>query len=71
MNLLETDDEDAALTRFGKLGYAIRHGPLLAPGEPAAKGDSFGKVLVVGHLREAITRLSPALPVELRGGVVN
>ena len=29
--------EDAALTWFGELGYAIGHGPQLAPGEPVAE----------------------------------
>ena len=30
--------EDAALTWFGKLGYAIVHGPHMAPGELRVKG---------------------------------
>ena len=29
--------EDAALEWFGELGYAVGHGPHLAPGEPAAE----------------------------------
>ena len=35
--LNESIVEDAALEWFGELGYAIGHGPYLAPGEPAAK----------------------------------
>ena len=58
--------EDAALTWFGELGYAIGHGPHLAPGEPAAERDSFGDVVLVGRLREAIRRLNPAIPEEAR-----
>lgn len=30
--------EDAALSWFGELGYAIGHGPHMAPGESAAEG---------------------------------
>jgi len=30
--------EDAARAWFAELGYAIGHGPHLAPGEPAAGG---------------------------------
>ena len=36
MSLYESIVEDAALTWFGELGYAVGHGPLTAPGEPAA-----------------------------------
>lgn len=54
--------EGAALEWFGELGYAVGLGPQLAPSEPAAERDSFGEVLLVGRLREAIRRLNPAIP---------
>jgi type I restriction enzyme R subunit len=60
MILNESIVEDAALEWFGELGYAIGHGPHLAPGEPAAARDSLGEVVLVGRLREAIRRLNPA-----------
>ena len=56
--------EDAALMWFGELGYAVGHGPHMAPGEPAAERDSFGDVLLAGRLRAAIWRLNPAIPDE-------
>ena len=37
MSLNESIVEDAALEWFGELGYAVGHGPHLAPGEPAAE----------------------------------
>ena len=37
MSLNESIVEDAALEWFGELGYAVGHGPHLAPGEPAAR----------------------------------
>ena len=50
MSLNESIVEDAALEWFGGLGYAIGHGPQLAPGEPAAEQDSFDEVaLARGH----------------------
>jgi type I restriction enzyme, R subunit len=61
MSLTESIVEDAALTWFGELGYAVGHGPHLAPGEAAAERDSFGEVVLVGRLREAIRRLNPAI----------
>jgi len=54
--------EEAALAWFSDLGYAIGPGPQLAPGEPAAERDSFGDVVLVERLREAIRRLNPAIP---------
>ena len=37
MSLNESIVEDAALEWFGQLGYAVGHGPQMAPGEPAAE----------------------------------
>ena len=62
MTLNESHVEEAALEWFGELGYAVVHGPQLAPGEPAAERDSLGEVVLVGRLREAIRRLNPAIP---------
>ncbi len=69
MSLDESIVEDAALEWFGELGYAVGHGPQLAPSEPAAERDSFGEVVLVGRLREAIRRLNPAIPEEARATI--
>ena len=37
ISINESIIEEAALEWFGKLGYAVGHGPHLAPGEPAAR----------------------------------
>ncbi len=66
MSLDESTVEAAALEWFESLGYAIGHGPHLAPGEPAAERDSFGDVVLAGRLREAIARLNPAIPADAR-----
>ena len=71
MSLNESIVEDAALEWFGELGYAVGHGPHLAPGEPAAERDSFSEVVLVGRLREAIRRLNPAIPEEARAVIRN
>ena len=69
MSLNESIVEDAALEWFGELGYAVGHGPQLAPGEPAAERDSFGEVVMIGRLREAIRRLNSAIPEEARATI--
>ncbi len=66
MSLNESIVEDAALTWFGELGYAVGHGPRIAPGEPATERDGFGEVVLVGRLREAIRRLNFSIPEEAR-----
>ena len=60
--LNESIVEDAALSWFRELGYSIESGPDLAPGEPAAERHSFGDVVLVGRLRDAISRLNREIP---------
>ncbi|MEI7733119.1 MAG: type I restriction endonuclease subunit R [Verrucomicrobiota bacterium] len=62
MSLNESIVEDAALEWFEELGYAVGHGPHLAPGEAAAERDSFGDVVLAGRLRQAIQRFNPKIP---------
>ncbi|MFO1004292.1 MAG: type I restriction endonuclease subunit R, partial [Planctomycetaceae bacterium] len=64
MSLNESIVEDAALDWFGELGFAIGHGPEIAPGEPGAERSSFGDVVLVERLRDAIHRLNPLIPEE-------
>jgi type I restriction enzyme R subunit len=66
MSFNESIVEDAALEWFEELGYAVGHGPHIAPGESAAERDSFREVILVGRLREAIERLNLAIPDEAR-----
>ncbi len=66
MSLNESILEEAALEWFGELGYAVGHGPQMAPGEVEAERDTFGDVVLVGRLREAISRLNPSVPGEAR-----
>ena len=56
MSLNESIVEEAALTWFGELGYVVRYGPQVAPGEPGAERDAFGDVVLMGRLREALQR---------------
>jgi len=68
MSLNESHVEDAALEWFGEVVPQTREvglGPQLAPGEPASRDcgrDSFGELVLVGRLCEAIRRLNPVIP---------
>ncbi|MCB1674937.1 MAG: type I restriction endonuclease subunit R, partial [Halioglobus sp.] len=66
MSLNESMVEDATLDWFKQLGFAVGHGPQMAPGEPATERDSFGDVVLVARLRDAIQRLNPAIPADAR-----
>jgi type I restriction enzyme R subunit len=70
MNLNESIVEEAALEWFGEMGYAVGHGPQMAPGEPAAERQSFGDVVLVDRLREALRRLNRDIPEEAREDAV-
>lgn len=62
--LNESTVENAALAWFYELGYAVAHGPNMAPGEPAAERKTFADVLLVARLRDAIARLNPYIPAD-------
>ncbi len=56
--------EEAALAWFTELGYAILHGPEIAPGELFAERQNYGQVVLEDRLRQALVRLNPDLPPE-------
>jgi len=60
----ESHVEEAALGWLGDLGYTILNGPEIAPGEPSAERAGYGQVVLEGRLREALTGLNRALPME-------
>jgi type I restriction enzyme R subunit len=76
MSLNESIVEEAALEWFGELGYAVGHGPQMAPGEHAegtltpalsqGERESYSEVVLVGRLRAALRLLNPAIPEDAR-----
>jgi type I restriction enzyme, R subunit len=56
--------EDAALAWLGSLGWTVKHGPEIAPGELAAERADYGQVVIAQRLRDALGRLNQALPAE-------
>jgi len=51
--------EQAALGWLKTLGYAIRNGVAIAPGEPAAERDDYRQVVLETRLLQALQRLNP------------
>ena len=62
--LTESTVEEAALEIFGALNYTILHGPTIAPGEMFAERTSYGDVVLLKRLREALTRINPQIPAD-------
>jgi len=60
----ESTVEEAALELFSSLGYAVLHGPDIAPGELFAERASYSEVVLVGRLRQALARINPKVPAE-------
>ena len=76
MSLNESIVEDAALTWFGELGNSCLGAEALTPTLSQGERESYGEVLLVGRLREAIRWLNPAIPEEaredgMRGGALH
>ncbi len=60
----ESTVEQAALAWLESVGWSVRHGAEIAPGEFAAERDDYGQVMLSQRLRDALGRLNPALPAE-------
>lgn len=60
--LTESIVEQATLDWLAEIQYAVLYGPTIAPDEPAAERTSFGEVVLVGRLREALERINPKIP---------
>jgi len=60
----ESHVEEAALAWLHDAGWAIAHGPDIAPDMPGAERRDFGEVILADRLRAALARLNPQLPAE-------
>jgi type I restriction enzyme, R subunit len=52
--------EQALLDWLGELGYEVRRGIEIAPGEAAAERDDYREVLLEARLRRSLTKINPA-----------
>jgi type I restriction enzyme R subunit len=63
-SICETTVEEAALAWLESLGWEVKHGPEIAPGELFAERADYGQVVLERRLRDALARLNPVLPAE-------
>ncbi len=53
----ESTVEQAALAWLESIGWPVRSGPQIAPGEPTAERDEYGQVVLERRLRDALGQL--------------
>jgi type I restriction enzyme, R subunit len=56
--------EQAALAWLESLGWAVKHGPEIAPGELFAERSAYGQAVLEQRLHDALAWLNPQLPFE-------
>ena len=60
----EADLEAVVLDLLGTLGWSVRHGPEIAPGELAAERGDYREVVLIERLRDAVVGLNPGIPLD-------
>ena len=58
----ESEVESVALAWLESLGWSVRHGLDVAPGEAGAERANYAQVLLDTRLRNVLARLNPTLP---------
>ena len=66
VKLTENAIEDFAITVLEGLGYSYLYAPTIAPDGDNPERASFGDVVLEGRLREALHRINPYIPSDLR-----
>ena len=60
----ETDLESVVLDLLATLGWSVRYGPEIAPGESAAERNDYREVVLIERLRDAVAGLNPGVPLD-------
>ena len=68
--ITEAEVEQATLDWLSGLGWAVAHGPDIAPDTPNAERDDYGQVVLERRLRDALAELNPGLSAEALGDAV-
>ena len=59
--ITESDVEEGALAWLEDLGWAVAHGPDIAPDTPGAERADYRQVVLERRLRDALAALNPVL----------
>ena len=64
--ITESNVEEAALEILSDLGYKTLYGPDIAPDGISPERKSYSDVILVQRLRDAVNRINPNIPGEVR-----
>lgn len=67
----ESHVEEASLAWLEELGYSIASGPDLGPDGSTPERASYGDVVLVDRLRQAVADLNPNIPEDIRNDVLS
>jgi len=67
----ESHVEEASLAWLEELGYSIASGPDLGPDGSTPERASYGDVVLVDRLRQAVADLNPHIPEDIRNDVLS
>uniref|UniRef100_UPI0026019685 type I restriction endonuclease n=1 Tax=Acidocella sp. TaxID=50710 RepID=UPI0026019685 len=70
MRLTESHVEDAALAWVSELGYAVLHGPDIAPDSTRPERTSYDEVILPARLNDAVARLNPTIPEDAQAEAI-
>ena len=60
----ESDVEDTAMEWLADVGWTVRNGADIVPGQAGSERATYEQVVLEGRLRDALARLNPDLPDE-------
>jgi len=56
--------EQTTLAWFESIGYSVRSGPSISPGEPGVEREDYDQVVLLGRLQTALKNINPNIPTD-------
>jgi len=56
--------EQTALAWFESIGYSVRSGPSISPGEPGVEREYYDQIVLLGRLQAGLENINPNIPTD-------
>lgn len=70
MKITESDIEKFAIELLEKQGFQYLYGPDIAPDSEAPARESFDDVILLDHLKSAVSRINPDIPSDAQDDAI-